>query len=222
MRHLVRHHALQLVPAQRREQSLGHRDAGGAGVAPGGEGVGVVIGHHPDPRLRASPRRSPSPRPRSPAAAAPGWRARRSPRRRWPRAPAPARAARRTSRCRRRRAVVKRPMKGMTWWYAAGCGVGGEEARRPDRRRNPTQAKKTMNPTTSQFERRRLASCCAKRLASSLTAPVCSATDRPWAPPARRRPRSPTARPGVALARPATSMVGKVACLVLYWVATSL
>jgi hypothetical protein len=31
---------------------------------------------------------------------------------------------------------------------------------------NPTQAKKRMKPATSQFDRRRFDSCCAKRFAS--------------------------------------------------------
>ena len=85
----------------------------------------------------------------------------------------------------------------------------------------PTQAKKMMNPTTSQFERRRLASCCAKRLASSLTRGLLS--ERSTFGTARSAASSIShSSAGWAFASPATSSVGKVACFVLYWVATSL
>ena len=76
VRHLVGHDALQLVPAQRLEQSLGDGDAGRL-RRPG------RWRRRWDPRrARSRPgawaarRRSPSPRPRSPAASAPAWRAR--------------------------------------------------------------------------------------------------------------------------------------------------
>ena len=96
-------------------------------------------------------------------------------------------------------------------------GAGGASAVRSPKARsppNPTQAKKMMNPMTSQVERRRLASCwCEEVAASSLTARAGLLNERSTVGTARSPRLDLPQLSGLALASPATSMVGNVRLL---------
>ncbi len=52
MRHLVSDHPLQLIPAERAQEPFGHRDAGVLRAPPRRKGVGILVRHHPDARPR--------------------------------------------------------------------------------------------------------------------------------------------------------------------------
>ncbi len=218
--HLVSDHPLELVPAQRREQPPGHRDAGGVRVPPGGERVGVVIGDHPHPGLRQSGgdrhlldhvdqlplvgRRGlddlPGPgRPEHPLGPAPPG---------VPTDPGGEDGGDETE-------------EGNDMVVSAGRGVGGQEGERQIAA-EPDPGEEDDEPD-DQPVRAAAVRLLLREKVGVLAHGAGLFSDRSTLGTARSAASSISHRSaGVALASPATSRVGNVACLVLYCVATSL